>query len=107
MDVFCKRQTQGAPGIPDLHHTFDSNDFAAIKLFLGSAAPMALDKIVGQIHKLSKDDQGLLQLRDYLKTEEKELSKHKQDAPGATQTLDPQLHSLGYIWLLCVSRTIT
>ena len=68
---------------------------------------MALDKIVGQIHKLSKDVQGLLQLRDYLKTEEKELSKHKQDAPGATQTLDPQLHSLGYIWLLYVSRSMT
>ena len=63
---------------------------------------MALDKVVGQILKLSRDVQSLLQLRDFLKAEEKELLRHKQDALGATQKLDPLLHSLGYLSLLCV-----
>lgn len=66
---------------------------------------MSLDKVVGQILKFSKDPQSLLQLRDILKAEDKELARHKQDAPGATQSLDPALHSLGYLCLLYVFST--
>ena len=63
---------------------------------------MALDKVIGHILKLSRDAEGLLLLRDILKAEEKEISRNKQLAPGATQALDPLLHSLGYLSLLCV-----
>ena len=63
---------------------------------------MAVEQILGLIVKFSNDLQGLLQLKDFLKIEEKELAKHKQDALAATQRLDPLLHSLGYLYLLYV-----
>lgn len=61
---------------------------------------MAVDKIIAQIQKLSKDNLSLLQLKDYLKSEEKELFKHKQQLSAASQKLDLSQNSLGYLYLM-------
>lgn len=61
---------------------------------------MALDKIIGQIQSLTKNNQNLSQLKDLLRLEEKEISKHKQEIPQAIQKLDFQRHSYGVLVLL-------
>ena len=61
---------------------------------------MAVDKIIAQIQSLSKDNLSLIQLRDYLNSEEKELTKHRKQLPEASQALDPLQNSLGYLYLL-------
>lgn len=58
-----------------------------------------MDKVVTQIHKLSKT-QTLQQLKEYLKSEEKEIARQKQHIPEAVHALDPVQHSLGLLCLM-------
>lgn len=61
---------------------------------------MTLERISSQILSLSNDAQSILQLKDCLKAEEKEILKHRQQIPEALQKLNPLKHSLGYLYLL-------
>lgn len=61
---------------------------------------MALERIITPIQSLSRDPKGLLALKDLLKGEEKEISKHKHGLPEALRALDPARESLGYLWFL-------
>ena len=67
---------------------------------------MALERIVTQIQRQSQDTINLTQLKDYLKVEEKEIARHKQEVPAALEKLDASLNSLGYLILLYVAQNL-
>lgn len=61
---------------------------------------MALDKLVGQIIRLSANPNNWLQLQEVLKAEEKQLERQKNHIPGALNNLQEFAHSYGYMFLL-------
>jgi len=58
-----------------------------------------MDKVVTHIQHHSKNQQTLQPLKDYLRSEEKELIRLKQHIPEALHALNPGEHSLGILYL--------